>query len=352
MLNKVTEIYAINGAIPLECDIYTADSTPDDAPVFLFFHAGGLVCFGRDAIPPWLVQVCYTRKWPLISPSYRLLPQSGSDGLLEDAASAYAYAQNWDVSGGTERRVIVGGASGGKPLPDFMKPFYFDQATNYCFSFPGSFMASAIANRLKPTPLALFSISGINTFHHTFFNSSTLLTPEPIPDSDVAAVLSGPAIVGRSLPGDQKTFAVSKLLPSGDRNPDYKPEDDDEPLIKGEEAFWDKRGTLYDYYIHRNLWTELVGDLDPAFGTVAFTAEKKAAWPPTIVFHGNEDYDVPLGVNELMRDAVGSHKVSLFVADGQPHLYEATRFVEDEDACMDAVREAVARLDEIVTKSD
>ena len=211
-------------------------------------------------------------------------------------------------------------------------------------------MASAIANRFKSAPLALFSISGINTFHHTFFNSSTLLTPEPIPDSDVEAVLSGPAIVGRSLPGDQKAFAVSKLLTNGDRNPDYKPADADKPLTKDEEDFWDKRSILYDYYIHRNQWTKLVGDLDPAFGTAAFTAEKKAAWPPTVVFHGNEDYDVPLGLNELMRDAVGSQTVSLFVADGQPHLYEAARFIEDQDACMNAVRQAVARLDDIVTK--
>lgn len=211
-------------------------------------------------------------------------------------------------------------------------------------------MASAIANTIKPAPLALFSISGICTFHHAFFNSSTLLTPEPIPDSDVAAVVSGPAIIGRCSPDDRKVFALDKLLPDGARNAGYKPDATLKPFTKEEEQYWDQRGVLYDYYTHRNEWTKLVGDLDPAFGTAAFTAEKKAAWPLTVVFHGNEDYDVPLGVSELMRDAVGGDTVSLFVADGQPHLYEMTRFIEDEDACMDAVRKAVARLDDIVAK--
>lgn len=56
MLSKTTEIYATHG-LPLPCDIYAAADYPPDTPVFLYFHPGGLVDWGRDCIAPWLVQV-------------------------------------------------------------------------------------------------------------------------------------------------------------------------------------------------------------------------------------------------------------------------------------------------------
>lgn len=65
--------------------------------------------------------MCIQRKWPLISPSYRLLPQTGPNGLLEDVSAAYEFAQKWDAPDGLDRRVIVGGASGGK----FSRCFFF-----------------------------------------------------------------------------------------------------------------------------------------------------------------------------------------------------------------------------------
>lgn len=43
--------------MPIECDIYSDSDYPEDAPVFLYFHPGGLVDWGRDCLAPWLVQV-------------------------------------------------------------------------------------------------------------------------------------------------------------------------------------------------------------------------------------------------------------------------------------------------------
>lgn len=117
MLTKTTHTYATRG-IPLECDVYDADDYPASNPVFLFFHSGGLVGGARVCLPPWLAQVCYQRKWSLISPSYRLLPQAGGQGLLEDASAAYEFARSWKLNGSeTKRRVIVGGASAGSCFP-------------------------------------------------------------------------------------------------------------------------------------------------------------------------------------------------------------------------------------------
>lgn len=44
------------------------------------------------------------------------MPQVGARGLLDDVTAAYKFAREWNVPEGRERRVIVGGASGGMHL--------------------------------------------------------------------------------------------------------------------------------------------------------------------------------------------------------------------------------------------
>lgn len=55
-LTKSTHTFATH-QLPLECDVYEAADYPDDSPVLLFFHSGGLVGGSRADVPPWLVQV-------------------------------------------------------------------------------------------------------------------------------------------------------------------------------------------------------------------------------------------------------------------------------------------------------
>jgi hypothetical protein len=208
-----------------------------------------------------------------------------------------------------------------------------------------------LAHHNPVKPLALVSAQGINSFRHKFFNSSTMLTPEPIPDAVMAPIIAGPMVVGETPPGDSSAFDVGKLRPDGSKNPDYKPppppETSDDPN--------GLRGMLYDYYTYKNQWVELLGDIDPGYAWAKEdTDEARArvkAWPPTVVFHGNADYDVELGVSEEMRDCLGEDKVTLLIAEGQDHLYELRRFIEDDGPEMDTVRQVVERLDEIVSQS-
>ncbi|KAL7806398.1 alpha/beta-hydrolase [Trichoderma aethiopicum] len=323
VLRKITQEYATH-TIPLECDIYTPDDAPQDAPVFLYFHPGGLVGGSRQLIAPWLVQVCHQRKWPLISPSYRLLPQARGKDLLEDASAAYAFAQTWDTQqAGVKRNVIVGGASG------------------------GFFMAALIAHHCHPKPLALLSIEGINTFRHHFFNSSILIPEEEIPLASVEKYIAGPLQVGDMKP-DESTFVLAKLTPEGAKNPDFVPPEKD--AASDDESY---RGMLYDYYTFNNSFVDLVGDVDPGYqwARQPGAKERVAEWPRTVIFHGDNDPDVELNVSEDMRDCLGEDKVTLFVAKGQPHLFELEKFIEDEVPGMDAVRQAVAKLDETVAAS-
>ncbi|KAM0247589.1 hypothetical protein ACHAQJ_009808 [Trichoderma viride] len=323
MVQKLTEEYANHG-LSLKCDIYTDNDYPKDSPVFLYFHPGGLVDGNRDLIAPWLVQVCIQRKWPLICPSYRLLPQTGGEGLLQDASAAYEFARNWNTLPGSQRRLIAGGASG------------------------GFFMAAIIAHKCEPKPLALFSIQGINTFRHPFFNSSIQTAGEEIPSSAMEKFIAGPIQVGDMLP-DESTFVLDKLTPDGAKNPNFTPPP--KPHEDGSSVIY--RAMLYDYYTFNNSFVDIVGSVDPGYqwAKLPDAKERIAQWPRTVIFHGNNDPDVELNVSEDMRDCLGEDKVSLFIADGQPHLYELEKFIEDDAPGMDVVKQSVARLDEIVASS-
>ncbi|KAJ6781531.1 hypothetical protein PWT90_05018 [Aphanocladium album] len=327
MLKKITKVYANHG-VPIECDIYTVAEPLPDAPVALFFHAGALSGWGRDCVPPWLAQTCYRQKWPLISASYRLMPQTGTDGLVEDITAAYDFAQNWDCRGdGKKRRVIVFGASA------------------------GFFLASYLGRTASPPPLALFSVAGINSFTHPFYSSSTLVTPEPTPDAAVEAALTGPLVVGRSIPNGHDgaaVFRTSALLDNGARDPGFTPEVVADTRSEEEKQHWDARALLYRYLIHKNRWPAMTAAMDGGREWKTWPAERKEKWPPTVIFHGSGDSAVPLAVSEGLRDVMGEGRVSLFVAEGQDHLFERAMFLEDDEPGMDAVRDAVAKLVEVV----
>ncbi|KAH8664330.1 Alpha/Beta hydrolase protein [Xylariales sp. PMI_506] len=331
MLRKTTQTYATHG-VALECDIYDADDYPtaSSSPVFLFFHSGGLVGGARACVPPWLVQVCYKRKWPLISSSYRLLPQAGGDGLLEDASAAYEFARSWKAVEGSKRPVIVGGASA------------------------GFFLCALLAHHAQPAPAALLSITGITTFRHPFFSSSTLLVPEPISDADMAAYITAPVEASPAAPKgfDGTVFTVDRLLlPSGARDPGFTPPRPENPPGGGESGGegggW-PRGCLYDYYLYNNAFPDLVGHVDLGFEWAKQDplGEKLKAWPPTIFILGDEDVDVSPDLIHHTVDALGPKKTRLCTAKGQGHLFEAASYIEDETEAMNSVRNAVAFLDE------
>lgn len=209
-------------------------------------------------------------------------------------------------------------------------------------------MAAIIAHHCHPKPLALFSIQGINTFRHPFFNSSIQTAAEEIPHAAIEKYISGPIQVGE-MPPDESTFVLDKLTPDGAKNPNFK------PPVAPEAASSDGsyRGLLSDYYTFNNAFLGMVGSVDPGYqwAKLPEAKDRVAQWPKTVIFHGSQDPDVELNVSEDMRDCLGEDKVTLIIADGQPHLYELEKFIEDDAPGMDAVRDAVARLDEIVASS-
>ncbi|KAK0723600.1 Alpha/Beta hydrolase protein [Lasiosphaeria miniovina] len=331
-LQKSTHLYAVH-QVPLKCDVYEAGDYPVNNPVFLFFHSGGLVCGSRSMVPPWLVQTCYQRKWPLVSASYRLLPQVDGDGLVDDARDAYEFARVYGASSkGNTRNVVVGGASA------------------------GFFLAAIIAHHLNPKPIALLSITGIPTFQHAFFNSSTLIPPEPIREEDVEHLVSEPISVGMSPYDAAAIFFTDKLLPGGARNPDFQPPL--RPPSPASESQDINRGLLYDYYLYENMYPALVSSVDPGFEWAREELQKSKLndWPLTVFIQGDKDTDVSPDVCADVAEWLGDEAAVLCMAKGQHHLFEKAWFLDadpqqaqDGDP-MDAVRRAVAELDKAVSR--
>ncbi|KAM0430401.1 hypothetical protein ACHAPT_005747 [Fusarium lateritium] len=203
-----------------------------------------------------------------------------------------------------------------------------------------------IINHCSPPPLALLAISGLHTFRHPFFNSSTLLLPEPLEDVDMAQYISGPVEVGKQQIGSIASFEPDKLLADGSKNPNYKAPEI--PTIEDPPKY--PRGYLYEYYVHNNAWLNLVGEIDPGYvwAKDPSNAQRVKSWPPTVLIHGDADKHVPLDSAEQMKECLGGNKVKLFVAGGQLHLFETFYFLEDDEPSMSAVRDALTCLDGIV----
>ncbi|KAJ2970464.1 hypothetical protein NUW58_g9689 [Xylaria curta] len=202
-----------------------------------------------------------------------------------------------------------------------------------------------VAHHLKPQPLALLSITGIPTFRHRFYNSSTLVSSELLTKTQVEKCLSEPVSVGSKPASDPSVFYLESLTKCGAKKANYeRPKSVSEPPSAGDGI---TRGGLYEYFVHENAYPPMLDSLDPGYEWAIADPEctKLADWPTTIFIHGDSDPAVDIDVAIQAATSLGPKKASLFVAKGQAHLFEATCFLEDEGVGMDAVRHAVKALD-------
>ncbi|KAF8218334.1 Alpha/Beta hydrolase protein [Mycena galopus ATCC 62051] len=326
-LTKTTRLFATH-QVPLDCDIYSAAHYPSDGPVFLYFHAGGLVTGARSTVPPWLVQTCHSRQWPLLSASYRLLPQARGPELFADARAAYEFARALDTPS-SSRPIIAGGSSA------------------------GFLLAALTAHHCTPKPLALLCITGIPTFQHPFFNSSHLISPDEVHHEDIAGMLAEPVSVGTA-PAHRPSFALGMLDANGKRNSafEFHPE---LGTVSHQQPQNPNRGLLYTHFVRKNIYPALVDRaVDPGFEWARnpnLSKNQRAAWPVTVFIQGDADTDVPMRVCRDAADTLGSGRGVFCLAHGMEHGYEAGRFLEDGEAGMDTVREAVGALDEAVREA-
>jgi len=161
--------------------------------------------------------------------------------------------------------------------------------------------------------------SGKNDAHEMIFH----------PDSLVLTAESG-GVVAKKKPGYLRPQAPSENEEVGGG--------DDVP-----------RGCLYDYFLYENAFPAMLESVDPGFEWATDPQSPKLAkWPTTILIHGDADPDVDVDVSVRTARSLGPEKARLFLAEGQPHLFEGAHFLKDEGAAMDVVRSAIRALDEAV----
>ncbi|OOF90359.1 hypothetical protein ASPCADRAFT_212041 [Aspergillus carbonarius ITEM 5010] len=117
---KHTHVYATHQATDLHLDVYLAQPidpvTPK--PIILWLHGGYLITGTRSAIPTWLLNHALAQQWPLVSPDYRVLPESTGLHTVDDVLSAYQWVaesltQLHPECRADPTRIIVAGASAG-----------------------------------------------------------------------------------------------------------------------------------------------------------------------------------------------------------------------------------------------
>jgi hypothetical protein len=210
-------------------------------------------------------------------------------------------------------------------------------------------------------------------FRHPFFNSSTLTTPAPFTKAQIQRYLDEEAVcAGESgkhganqmifYPDSLSLTAAESGSIVAKKKPGYvRPQAMTAPSENEGDDDGVSRDCLYDYFVYENAFPAMLESVDPGFEWARAETEaetdpaqrtanpkKLAKWPATILIQGDLDADVDVDVSAATARNLGPEKARLFLAEGEPHLFEATRFLEDEGAAMDVVRSAVRALDEAV----
>ncbi|KAJ6784911.1 hypothetical protein PWT90_02384 [Aphanocladium album] len=113
---KETHVYVSRQSTDIHLDVYTSKQANAGSPILLWFHGGYLITGSRIAIPDWLLNYAHGQNWTVVSPDYRVLPESTGLATVEDLQSAYEWVVKklpcFHAECDTDQ-IIIGGASAG-----------------------------------------------------------------------------------------------------------------------------------------------------------------------------------------------------------------------------------------------
>jgi acetyl esterase len=112
----VSEVSIPGPAGPIRARHYRA-STPDPAPLVVFYHGGGWVIGDLDTHDPLCRLTCRDADVHVLSIDYRLAPEHPAPAAIDDAYAAFRWAcEHAAELGATPGKVAVGGDSAGGNL--------------------------------------------------------------------------------------------------------------------------------------------------------------------------------------------------------------------------------------------
>lgn len=256
-----TFLYKSIGTYKLSLDVFRPPDT-QLRPVIFWIHGGALISGERRWLPPQQRQRYVAARFVVVSIDYRLAPETKLEGILEDLKDAHA----WVVKNGEKlfsadaSRLAVVGNSAGGYL---------------------TLMSGFV---LQPRPKALVSFYGYGDIAGPWY--------------------SKPDEFYRTKPLVTEQDALASLQ-------------------KG----W--RGRFYLYCRQNGLWPKEVSGYDPEKEPAKFERycperNVDAAYPPTLLLHGDQDTDVPVSLSRSMDAALTRQKVEheLIIMKGMGHSFD------------------------------
>jgi acetyl esterase/lipase len=270
---KNTYTYKMVEGRAIEVDVY---SFPDQTvrPAILFFHGGALI-LGDRGMREDVVQRYIDAGFVLVSPDYRLAPETKLPDILADVQDAYQWMREKGPSLfhiDPDRIGVAGGSAGG----------YLTLTCGY---------------RLSPRPRVLVSFYGYGDIIGEWYVK--------------------PAYMEQRLISKEEAFsAVGEAGISG------------KPTIPNPHP----RSLFYFYCRQHGIWPQEVSGHDPQrepryFDPYCPARNVTAQYPPTLLIHGDKDEDVPYTQSEQMADELKRHGVEckFLLIPGRGHGFDSQR---------------------------
>ncbi len=264
-MDKATFIYKVAGACSIHADVYRAE-TDAPAPVIVWIHGGALIFGHRSNLSPLQCKLYTDAGYTVVSIDYRLAPETKLPEIVEDLRDALAWVRGRGpelFNADPSRLAVVGHSAGG-------------------------FLTLTSGYAVEPQPRALVSFYGYGDIAGAWYS-------QPSPHY---------CTMPRVTEEDARSSVGTATTSEG----------------QGGERF-----RFYLYCRQGGLWPrEVVGGDAATVARFCPIQHVTPAYPPTLLFHGSEDTDVPVEESVAMAEALRRQGVAvdLQVLPGLGHGFD------------------------------
>ncbi|KAJ7446181.1 Alpha/Beta hydrolase protein [Mycena galericulata] len=289
-------VYSTVDGLDIYLDVYVPENATETSktPVLVWWHGGGLLQGTRKSVSPHHLSAPAKHNVCIVSPDYRLAPQTRFPGILADCKAALDFIRSPTFALATENRVdaskiVTSGSSAG----------------GWLSFLAGTGIGYAACGLDVPAPVsgitALYPISNLADPFWTTKQHPVSYMPRIVPEAEVAAFLNP---------------AAEKISFS---------------------AVDSKRSVFYHYMVQEGILESLLldgtGIPASAFGVAPALKTGKFVVPPTYVIHGDIDDKVPVrqarGVVEALKELKAD--VTYEELPGVDHLFDRDHKYEMEN---------------------
>lgn len=279
-----THVFKKVDGLEIRADVYRPENRPSRAPVVAYFHGGALIIGSRTWINERFVADCLDDGFVFVSLDYRLAPETKLPEIIDDARDGLLWIRDKgrELFGADEARVATAGSSAGGYL-------------------------ALMSGLLEWRPKAIVSFYGYGDLVGEWYSR-----PDPF-------YCREPEVSEK-----EARAAVG-----------------DTPLSEGERT----RGAFYLYCRQKGIWPNEISGHDPRneadfFKPYCPLQNVTAAYPPTMLLHGDADTDVPYQNSGMMAAELARAGVEhdlLTIPDG-PHVFDKEMEGRVVDAAFEKVR--------------